>query len=136
MKQTTWFTKQRRWFVKGLALIAGTALIAAACGGGGDDDDGGEPVNCTPVAPDAAEIDQDNLNFEPNELCVSAGQEVLFVNSESAIHTVTIDGENESGTMREDDEFRWTPPGEGSFEITCDFHPQMKATVAVVPAGP
>lgn len=111
------------------AALAATALVAAACGGD-DDSDEGDP-NCAPVAAGEAVIDQDGLAFDPGELCVAEGEEVLFTNSESAIHTVTIDGENESGTMRDGDEFRWTPPGRGSYDITCDFHPQMRATITV-----
>jgi plastocyanin len=107
------------------------AVVAVACGG--DDDPVGDP-NCTPVAAGEAVVDQDNLEFDPEELCVADGEEVLFRNSESAIHTVTIDDENLSGDMREGDEFRWTPPGPGSYEITCDFHPQMRAVVTV-PTG-
>jgi plastocyanin len=124
-----------RWLATVATALTATALIATACGGGGDDDDDGDAnggAGCTPVAAAEAEVDQDNLKFEPSELCVREGQEILFRNSESAIHTVTIDGEDESGTMREGDEFRWTPPSAGTFDITCDFHPQMKARVEVV----
>ncbi len=127
---------RRKWFVAASSAIVAFAVVAAACGGGDDDDDdgGNGNVDCTLVSAAEAEVDQDNLKFVPNTLCVAAGQEVLFKNSESAIHTVTIEGENLSGTMREDDEFRWTPEGTGSYDITCDFHPQMKARIDV-PGG-
>jgi plastocyanin len=89
-------------------------------------------VDCTPVSGNA-EIDQDNLQFKPQELCVAAGQKVLFRNSESAIHTVTIDGKNESGNMKKGDTLEWTPPSGGkTYKITCDYHPQMRASVSVV----
>ena len=118
------------------SALAALALVAGACGGGDDDDDsnGGAPSNCTPVAAGEAVIDQDDLKFVPNQLCVEEGQEVLFTNSESAVHTVTIEGESLSGTMREGDEFRWTAPSAGTYDITCDFHPQMRARVDVVAA--
>jgi plastocyanin len=67
----------------------------------------------------------------PEELTVAAGTEVYFKNSESALHTVTIDGENESGSMRRNELFVWTPEEAGEYEISCDFHPQMKATITV-----
>lgn len=125
--------KHRAWLTAAGSTVAVMALLAAACGGGGGDDDDDTGTDCTPVAAGEAEIDQDNLEFQPNELCVSRGQEVLFRNSESAIHTVTIEGEDLSGTMREGDEFRWTAPSEeGTYDITCDFHAQMKARVSVV----
>jgi plastocyanin len=124
----------RRWLATVATVLTASALIASACGGGDDDDDDGGDggADCTPVAAGEAVVDQDNREFDPEELCVSEGQEILFKNSESAIHTVTIDGEDESGTMREDDEFRWTPPSAGTYDITCDFHPQMRARIDVV----
>jgi plastocyanin len=127
--------KRHRWSAIAISTIGAFAVLAAGCGGG--DDDGGDDAdpNCMPVPPGQAVIDQDNLKFSPDELCVAPGQEVLFRNSESAIHTVTIDGENLSGTMRKGDEFRWTPPGTGTYRISCDFHPQMKARITV-PSAP
>ena len=79
----------------------------------------------------AAFVDQDNLKFSPTELTVSASEPVYFKNSETALHTVSINGENESGSMEHDDVFEWAPPGPGEYKITCDFHPQMKATITV-----
>ena len=105
-------------------LVAVLALVAA-CGGGGDSAD---PTR-EPNAP--AEIDQDNLKFIPSSLTVANGEQVTFKNSETTVHTVTINGKNESGTMKKDAIFVWTPPAAGTYKITCDYHPQMKATVTV-----
>lgn len=122
----------RRWVL----LTAGTAALAVAalsCGGSGDDDaNGDDDPNCVPVAPEAARVDQDDLQFKPTKLCVKSGQPVTFKNSESALHTVTIEGKNESGNMKKDDTFEWTAPGVGAYAITCEFHPQMKARIQVV----
>lgn len=122
-----------RWIAA--AAVAALALVAgAACGGGG----GNAGAN-TPAASAAAgsatittpEMDQDNLSFKPEKLTVKAGEKVIFKNSESAVHTVTINGKNESGTMKKGDVFAWTPTASGTYKITCDFHPQMKATITV-----
>ena len=118
-----------------VAILVALAVLSVACGGGDDDDDdagNGTPASCTPVAAEGAVVDQDGLKFKPSTLCVKAGQEVLFKNSETAIHTVDIDGKNESGNMRKGDEFRWTPPKPGAYDITCEFHPQMKAIITVL----
>ncbi len=123
----------------GMSLVGVAALAAVACGGG--DDDGGNSGRATGVegVPDgAAFVDQDSLKFQPNSLSVAPAEPVFFKNSETTVHTVTIAGKNESGTMAHDDVFEWTPTGPGEYKITCDFHPQMKATITVEeqPASP
>ena len=114
-----------------LGAIAGLAgLVGLACGGA--EMSGFE--TCSPVAEDNAVIDQDNLAFSPSSLCVRAGHPFVFRNSESALHTVTVKGgKNLSGTMRKGDEFRVAGfSGPASYDITCDFHPQMRARIIVV----
>lgn len=120
--------KRTGWLIALLGVLALSAVLLAACSGGGDGADGagngddGATVN---------EIDQDNLTFKPARLTVKLGEEVTFKNSETAVHTVNINGKNESGTMKKGDVLNWTPPAVGDYKITCDFHPQMKATVTV-----
>lgn len=130
-----------RWRIGALAASALLVLGAtAACGG----DDGAS----TPTAPvrtggtaapatggkvevpaGAPEIDQDNLAFKPDKLTVKSGEKVYFKNSETALHTVTINGKNESGNMKKGDVFVWTPAEAKTYKITCDYHPQMNATI-------
>jgi plastocyanin len=104
-------------------LTLGLAAVAAACGGS-DPIDFGLPEG-------ASRIDQRSLRFQPNELTVDALATVYFTNSETALHTVTISGENESGEMERGDVFSFTFPGAGEYDITCDYHPQMRATITV-----
>ena len=113
-------------------LVSALAAGLMACGGGGSDNSSGTaPAGIEGVPEGAPFIDQDSLDFSPGELTVAASDTVYFKNSESAIHTVTIEDENVSGTMERDDIFAWQPPGPGEFEVTCDFHPQMGATITV-----
>ena len=114
-------------------LVLGVALLAAACGGGGDDDDEstGRATSVAGVPDGAAFVDQDGLKFHPSSLTVPGGEKIFFKNSETTVHTVTINGKNESGTMKADAVFEWTPPAAGEYKITCEFHPQMKATITV-----
>ncbi len=120
--------------------------LAAACGG---DDKSSTPTSAAiPTSPSgsnspaatagagqipagAAEVDQDGLAFKPDKLTVKSGDKVYFKNSESALHTVTINGKNESGNMKKGDVFVWTSTAPGTYKITCDFHPQMQATITV-----
>ena len=108
-----------------MALALASVLLAVACGGDG------EPTRNPAVPAGAPFVDQDNLEFRPSELTVTAGATVYFQNSETALHTVTINDTNESGTMRADEVFAWTPPAPGEYAIRCDFHPQMRATIVV-----
>ena len=120
-----------RWF-GATVLVSVLAAGLVACGGGGSENTSGTaPAGIEGVPEGAPFIDQDGLDFSPGELTVAAGEKVYFKNSESAIHTVTIEDENVSGTMERDDIFAWQPPGPGEFEVTCDFHPQMRATITV-----
>ncbi len=107
------------------------AALLAACGGGDGDEATGRATSVAGVPDGAAFIDQDSLKFQPSSLTVAATETVYFKNSETTVHTVTIEGENESGTMQHNDVFEWTPPGPGEYNITCSFHPQMKATITV-----
>ena len=128
----------------GLASVALLGL-AAACGGG---DSKATPTSAAiPTSPasgspaatasagaipaGAPEIDQNGLAFRPDKLTVKAGEKVYFKNSESALHTVTINGKNESGTMKKGDVFSWAPAAAGTYKVNCDFHPQMNATITV-----
>jgi plastocyanin len=79
----------------------------------------------------APEIDQADLAFKPDKLTVSSGSTVYFKNSDSALHTVNVNGKNESGTMKKGAIFAWTPARAGTYKLTCDFHPQMNATITV-----
>ena len=126
----------RKWrLTASLAVL----LFLAAVGACSDDDSdgGGEGVSIpdatrvTAIPAGGALIDQDNLAFIPEELAVEAGATVYLKNSESAVHTVTIEGKNVSGVMREDDTLAWSPPGPGTYRVTCDYHPQMRATITV-----
>lgn len=120
---------------KSLLLLFGASLVtialfASACGSSGAEASG--VSSGVEGVPDGAFlVDQHSLKFDPKSLTVKAGQEIYFKNSETALHTVTIDGKNESGTMKGDAVFEWTFPGPGQYKITCDFHPQMKATITV-----
>ncbi len=118
-----------------MAAVLPLLLAVGACGD--DTSDGGnglslpDATSVTAIPEGAPLIDQDNLAFIPGELTVSAGGTMYLKNSESAVHTVTIDGKNVSGVMRKDDTLAWTPPGAGTYRVTCDYHPQMRATITV-----
>lgn len=121
-----------------LVGVLALPVTFAACGG---DDAGsgsaaqGRASGESGVPDGAPFIDQNNLKFSPTALTVKAGDVVYFKNSETALHTVTVNGKNESGNMKKDTVFQWTAPAAGTYKITCDYHPQMKSTITVEAAG-
>ncbi|WP_322795887.1 cupredoxin domain-containing protein [Tepidiforma sp.] len=114
------------------ALTLTAALVLAACGGGGGSENSGVADGSDSRIPAGAPfIDQDRLQFIPTQLTVKVGETVYFKNSETALHTVNIDGKNVSGNMKKNDVFTWVFESAGTYKITCDYHPQMKATITV-----
>jgi plastocyanin len=114
------------------AALLISALVLSSCGSSdGDSANSGIANNVAGVPDGVPFIDQDSLKFIPTSLKVKVGDIVYFKNSETALHTVTIEGKNESGNMKKDAVFTWTPKTAGEYKITCDFHPQMKATITV-----
>lgn len=125
-----------------LALVAAivvAASVAAACGAGDEatpEPSLGTNAVATPredkVHTDhQAEIDQKNMKFIPERVSVKVGETVLIKNSEAAIHTGNINGKNVTGNMKKGDATTWTATEPGEYAVTCEYHPQMKATIAV-----
>lgn len=83
-------------------------------------------------------IDIANFAFEPAELVVAPGTEVVFTNSDSAPHTVTAGTDAEplpeafdSGLLQQGDTFSFVFDEPGEFAYFCDRHPPMTGTVLV-----
>jgi plastocyanin len=129
----------RRWFAAALVLaVLAVGLVASACGGGDDSGSSSKPsggatkagANVT-VPAGAPQIDQQDLAFKPDKITISVGQQLYFLNSETAIHTVNINGKNISGNMKKGDVVIWSTNTAGEYKVTCDYHPQMHATITV-----
>lgn len=114
-----------------LAVVAAIlATLAAACGGSS----GTAAVDATAagIPSGSTVIDQNNLAFKPGTVTVTTGQTVYFLNSETALHTATINGNDESGNMKKGAVFAWKAPSPGTYKVTCKYHAQMHATITVV----
>jgi cytochrome c peroxidase len=81
----------------------------------------------------SAEIDQRDMAFVPERVSVKVGETVLIKNSETVIHTANINGKNVTGNMKKGDSTPWTAQQPGEYKVTCEYHPQMKATILVTP---
>lgn len=83
-------------------------------------------------------VDIANFAFEPAQLVIAAGTEAVFMNSDSAPHTVTAGTDQEpmpeifdSGLLRQGDSFSFVFEEPGEFAYFCDRHPPMTATLVV-----
>lgn len=123
------------------------ALLAfAACGGSSGEDSGGEAsgsdgeaAGSDGGASGSNTVTMQNISFTPDDIEVSAGDTVTWVNEEeSASHTVTAgseddpSGEFDSGNLDPGDTFEFTFEEPGTYGYYCDVHPgSMSGTVTV-----
>jgi len=120
-----------------MAAVGTTILVLAvgvACGSDTSDATPTAPAKSAPVkvhTEHAAEIDQQKMTFTPARVSIKVGETVLIKNSETAIHTGNINGKNITGNMKKGDSIPWTATEPGEYAVTCDYHPQMKATIVV-----
>jgi plastocyanin len=96
----------------------------------------GEP----PMPTEAALMDQISKQFIPNTLIVRVGQPVDFHNGEDMPHNVTVTRRS-SGTevfntsTERSQKFTYTFDRVGQYDVKCDIHEGMEATV-IVAKGP
>lgn len=124
-----------------LTAIVSVFAVAAACGGSAATATPQAPVQTKSAATTApaatvhtdhaAEIDQQNLAFMPARVSIKVGQTVLIKNSESTYHTANINGKNITGNMKKGDATPWVARTPGEYNVSCDYHPQMSATIVV-----
>lgn len=86
------------------------------------------------MADELVTVTQKSLAFTPNELSLTKGQTVEFVNNDSTAHNVMImgDGVNFNGGLQPPGgHVRYTFAKAGSFMVGCGIHPKMKITIIV-----
>jgi plastocyanin len=95
------------------------------------------PVEAPQVLPPV--MDQVALTFIPGVLLVRTGQPVEFRNSDDVLHNVRVNEDaTKAGTfnvaipMGED--YRFTFEKEGFYNVGCDIHPAMSATIYASPS--
>lgn len=85
-------------------------------------------------APARFQITQENKKFSREELVVSVGDSVTFINDDNVTHNVF------SNSMGLEFNLRTQPPGKagtvvfadpGTARVRCAFHPSMRLTVRV-----
>jgi plastocyanin len=137
----------KKWLALLIACLA-LGLVVAGCGD--DDDDGGGgggDAGATATQEDSAggggggggtEVSMQNIQFDPADVTVDAGETVTWVNDEAVPHDVEGDGpggqfsSGPEGGMQEGDTFSHTFEEPGTYEYVCRVHaPGMAGTVTV-----
>ena len=91
----------------------------------------GSPTTATTAT---AKVSIDNFVFDPEELVVTAGATVTWVNTDDVAHTVTSTAAAplfDSETLRTDDKFSFEFKTPGTYNYFCKAHPYMTGKVIV-----
>jgi plastocyanin len=138
----------KKWLAILLACMA-LGLVVAGCGD--DDDDGGSGNGGGANTEEPADeggggggaggnaIGMQNIQFDPAETTVSAGDTVTWTNDEAVPHDVQKTGgpgpefsSGPEGGMNEGDTFEHTFEEAGTYEYVCRVHaPGMAGTIVV-----
>jgi plastocyanin len=97
------------------------------------------PVEALPAPSEPAVMDQYAKQFVPNVLYVRVGQPVEFRNSEDMPHNVTVlrrgSGQEVFNVGTEPaQKYVHTFTRVGQFDVSCDVHPGMQATLIATPS--
>jgi plastocyanin len=94
-----------------------------------------DPTPSLVDAPAEVAVDAADFEFRPTTIDVAAGGRVTWTNAGVAPHTVTASaGMFDSGMLDAGATFAQTFDTPGSYDYVCAVHPEMTATVRVVPA--
>jgi plastocyanin len=125
-----------------LACLA-LGLVAAGCGGDDDSGDSGGDGASKSEEPagsgGGAQVGMQNIQFDPKDLTVKAGETITFTNNESVphdVHKTSGPGEDfssgDTGGMQEGDTFELTLDKPGEYEYVCKVHaPGMAGSITV-----
>jgi len=111
-----------------IGVVALSAVCVSAFGGGnvGDAEQG------TVISDEAqVKVDIRDFTFQPEDLTIQAGTEIVWENRDRAPHTATAEGEFDSGTLGRGDSYSVTFEEPGTYRYICAIHPYMTAKIVV-----
>jgi plastocyanin len=86
------------------------------------------------MAAAAVQVQIRNFMFEPVQVRVRAGATVTWINRDDEPHTVVSDpGLFRSGALDTGMTFAFRFDRPGTYRVICSIHPQMSATIEVMP---
>ena len=128
-------------------MLACLALGLVACGGDDDDDGGGggggggasTQEESTGGGGGGAQVGMQNIQFDPKDVTVKAGETITFTNDESVPHDVHKTSgpggdfsSGPNGGMQQGDTFELTLDQPGKYEYVCNVHaPGMAGSITV-----
>lgn len=80
--------------------------------------------------------DTNDLRFDPDAIAITVGDSVAFPNFSKILHNVysrSPNGSFDLGSFKPGESKAWAFKKTGVFEIYCNIHPMMAATIIVVP---
>jgi len=81
--------------------------------------------------PSAVTLDIKSWGFNPDVVTLLKGSTATWTNRDSATHTVTSEGNFDSGDITAGKSWSHTFDKAGTFEYNCKYHPSMKAKVVI-----
>jgi plastocyanin len=135
----------RKWLALLIACLA-LGLVVAGCGDDDDDDGGGGNGGGGAATQEesggggagGAEVSMRNIQFDPAEVTINAGDTVTWTNDEAVPHDVDGSGpggdfsSGPEGGMNEGEKFAFTFDEPGTYDYVCRVHaPGMAGTVTV-----
>ncbi len=106
--------------------LLSSCLLLTACG---SDDES------APAAVEGNRVGMKDLQFEPKDITVKAGEKITWVNEESVPHNVvnTQEGQQpKSELFNEGGTYAFTPTKAGKISYVCTIHPGMEGSLDVV----
>jgi plastocyanin len=145
-----------RWFLLSLLLLAHADRPSLAAGGGGTATitgkvelrhDGKSKEDASGVvvyvvgfdeqpSTDVPQVMQKGKRFHPDLLAITAGQEVAFPNGDNFFHNVFSPSSTRKfdlGQYKQGESKSKSFPKPGVVEVYCNIHPEMAATILVLP---
>jgi amicyanin len=119
--------------VVGLA-VWGVSLRRTAAGTPPSGAGASQGLRATATTGAAAKVSIDNFAFSPEELVVTVGATVTWVNTDDEAHTVTskaVPPVFDSKSLQTDDKFSFEFKTPGTYDYFCKPHPYMTGKVIV-----
>jgi len=113
-----------------------TTTVGAPAGGDSEvSSTSGDETTTTVGAPAGGDGDVsiENFAFGPNDITVSVGDTITWINDETSVGhtTASDDGIWHSDLLKPGDTFEQTFTEAGTFTYFCSIHPSMKASITV-----